>query len=313
MIRNKQTMSQINKLLTDFLEYLEVERGRSERTIRNYDFYLRRFIKWAKNPLPSAIDNNLIRKFRLWLNRSVPGRLEQTIKKNTQNYHLIALRTFLKYLARRDVKSMSPDKIELSKAPSRIVSFLEADELERILQMPLKGGEDLIALRDKAILETLFSTGLRVSELANLKIDQINLKRDEFTVRGKGEKVRIVFLSESAKEALKKYLNKRHDTSLYFFICHDRAKSGRENSGPLTSRSIERLVERYAHEAGITKRITPHTLRHTFATDLLMNGADIRSVQSLLGHASIITTQVYTHITNQQLKDVHKKFHDKKK
>jgi len=305
-------MSQINKLLTDFLEYLEVERGRSERTIRNYDFYLRRFIKWAKNPLPSAIDNNLIRKFRLWLNRSVPGRLEQTIKKNTQNYHLIALRTFLKYLARRDVKSMSPDKIELSKAPSRIVSFLEADELERILQMPLKSGEDLIALRDKAILETLFSTGLRVSELANLKIDQINLKRDEFTVRGKGEKVRIVFLSDSAKEALKKYLNKRHDTSPYFFICHDRAKSGRENSGPLTSRSIERLVERYAHEAGITKRITPHTLRHTFATDLLMNGADIRSVQSLLGHVSIITTQVYTHITNQQLKDVHKKFHGKK-
>jgi len=305
-------MSQIDKLLTDFLEYLEVERGRSERTIRNYDFYLRRFIKWAKHPSPAAINDDLLRKFRLWLNRSVPGRIEANIKKNTQNYHLIALRTFLKYLSRRDVKSMAPDKIELAKSPSRIVAFLEAEELDRILKVPLVGGEDLISLRDKAILEMLFSTGLRVSELANLKIEQVNLKRDEFTVRGKGDKPRIVFLSDSAKIWLKKYLDKRHDASPYMFICHDRAKSGREDSGPLSPRSIERLVERYAHEAGITKRITPHTLRHTFATDLLMNGADIRSVQSLLGHASIITTQVYTHITNQQLKEVHKKFHGKK-
>ena len=305
-------MSQIDKLLTDFLEYLEVERGRSERTIRNYDFYLRRFIKWAKHPSPAAINDDLLRKFRLWLNRSVPGRIEANIKKNTQNYHLIALRTFLKYLSRRDVKSLAPDKIELAKSPSRIVAFLEAEELDRILKVPLVGGEDLISLRDKAILEMLFSTGLRVSELANLKIEQVNLKRDEFTVRGKGDKPRIVFLSDSAKIWLKKYLDKRHDASPYMFICHDRAKSGREDSGPLSPRSIERLVERYAHEAGITKRITPHTLRHTFATDLLMNGADIRSVQSLLGHASIITTQVYTHITNQQLKEVHKKFHGKK-
>lgn len=306
-------MSQIDKLLIDFLEYLEVERGRSARTIRNYDFYLRRFIKWAKHPSPASFNDGLIRKFRLWLNRAVPGRLDATIKKNTQNYHLIALRSFLKYLSRRDIKSMAPEKIELAKAPSRIVAFLETEELERVLRVPLAAGEDLIALRDKAILETLFSTGLRVSELANLKIDQVNLKRDEFTVRGKGDKPRVVFLSDPAKEWLKKYLNKRHDTSHYMFICHDRAKRSREDSGPLTPRSIERLVQHYARAAGITKRITPHTLRHTFATDLLMNGADIRSVQSLLGHASITTTQVYTHITDKRLKEVYKKFHGRKK
>lgn len=306
-------MSLINKLVTDFLEYLEVERGRSTRTIKNYDFYLRRFLQWAKEPKPTAITEEMVRKFRLWLNRDVPGRLASNLKKNTQNYHLIALRAFLKYLARRDVKSLSPDKIELAKATSRIVAFLEADELDRILKSPLISGEDLISLRDKAILETLFSTGLRVSELASLKIDQVNLKRDEFTVRGKGDKPRIVFLSASAKEWLKKYLDKRHDASPFMFVCHDRAKTGREDSGPLTPRSIERLIQHYAKAAGITKRITPHTMRHTFATDLLMNGADIRSVQSLLGHASITTTQVYTHITNQQLKEVHKKFHGQKK
>jgi site-specific recombinase XerD len=303
--------TQIDKLITDFLEYLEVERGRSARTIRNYDFYLRRFAAWAKHPPPAAIDNEMIRRFRLWLNREVPGRLSDNLKKNTQNYHLIALRTFLKYLSRRDIKSLASDKIELSKAQSRIVSFLEEDELERILKIPLMTGEDLIALRDKAILEILFSTGLRVSELANLKIDQVNLKRDEFTVRGKGDKPRVVFLSESAKEWLKKYLDRRYDSSPFMFVCHDRAKAGRDDSGPLTPRSVERLIQHCAKAAGITKRITPHTMRHTFATDLLMNGADIRSVQSLLGHASITTTQVYTHITNQQLKEVHKKFHGK--
>jgi site-specific recombinase XerD len=305
-------MSQIDKLLTNFLEYLEVERGRSARTIRNYDFYLRRFIKWARRPSPAAISDEMIRRFRLWLNRSVPGRLDSTIKKNTQNYHLIALRAFLKYLARRDIKSMAAEKIELAKAPSRLVAFLETEELERMLKAPLEVGEDLIGLRDKAILETLFSTGLRVSELANLKIDQVNLKRDEFTVRGKGDKPRVVFLSEAAKLWLKKYLDKRRDASPHMFICHDRAKGGREDSGPLTPRSIERLVQHYAKAAGVTKRITPHTLRHTFATDLLRNGADIRSVQSMLGHASITTTQVYTHITNKQLKEVHKKFHGRK-
>ncbi len=301
----------MNKLITDFLEYLEIERGRSDRTIRNYHFYLRRFSGWAKNPSPSKISGELVRKYRLWLNRSVDGRDGKSLKKSTQNYHLIALRSFLKYLAKRDIKSLAPDKIELAKQSKRSVEFLESDELNRILKQPKKLGTGLIALRDQAILELLFSTGMRVSELANLKIEQVNLKRDEFTVRGKGDKPRVVFLSATAKVALTSYLKKRRDPSPFMFVSHDRAKKGRKNSGPITPRSIQRLVERYSKAAGITKKITPHTLRHTFATDLLLSGADIRSVQSLLGHESITTTQVYTHITNKQMKEVHKKFHGK--
>lgn len=312
-------MPSTNKLITDFLEYLEIEKGRSAKTIRNYDFYLRRFSDWAKNPSAAGINKEMIRKYRLWLNRSVPGRSEETLKKNTQNYHLIALRAFLKYLSRRDIKSLAPEQIELAKQPTRSVEFLEEDELERLLNAPMskhrrktaESGWSVVQMRDRAILETLFSTGLRVSELANLKIEQINLKRDEFTVRGKGDKPRVVFLSDEAKKWIKNYLAKRKDTSPYLFVSHDRAKKGRGNTGPLTPRSIERMVKRYARDAGITKRITPHTMRHTFATDMLMAGADIRAVQDLLGHASITTTQIYTHITNKQLKQVHKKFHGK--
>jgi site-specific recombinase XerD len=301
--------SKIDKLITDFLEYLEVERGRSERTIRNYDFYLRRFVDWAKHPAPEKITDDLVHTFRLWLNRSVAGREGKTLKKSTQNYHLIALRSFLKYLARKDIASLAPEKIELAKQEMRQVEFLEADELDRLLVQPMKVSEGLVALRDRAILELLFSTGMRVSELSKLKIEHVNLNRDEFTVRGKGGKLRAVFLSSTAKEALKTYLGKRRDPSPFLFVGHDRAKSGRGKSTGLTPRSIQRLVERYAKAAGITKHITPHTLRHTFATDLLLGGADIRSVQSLLGHASITTTQIYTHITNKQMKEVHKKFH----
>ena len=299
----------IQKQITDFLEYLEVERGRSTRTIRNYDFYLRRFATWAKNPAPSVISRDLVHRYRLWLNRSLTGRHEATMKKSTQNYHLIALRSFLKYLSRYDIASLPPEQIELSKQAIRSVEFLEADELDRLLAMPSKSSSGLVALRDRAILELLFSTGLRVSELSVLKIEQVNLNRDEFSVRGKGDKPRVVFLSDQARDASKRYLDKRRDLSPFLFVSHDRAKKGREESGPLTPRSIERLVARYAVEAGITKRITPHTMRHTFATDLLRSGADIRSVQSLLGHASITTTQIYTHVTNRQLKEVHQKFH----
>lgn len=310
--------SVLEKRITEFLEYLEIERGRSEKTIRNYDFYLRRFAAWAKQPAPSAISDDLVRRYRLWLNRALPGRIEKTLKKNTQNYHLIALRAFLKYLAKRDIKSLAPEKIELAKQQARMVEFLESDELVRLLKaaegdrgtMGLEQWNN-IALRDQAILELLFSTGLRVSELANLKIDQVNLKRDEFSVRGKGGKPRVVFLSDDAKKALKNYLDKRQDTSPFLFVSHDRAKRGRKESGALTARSIQRLIQHYALAAGITKKTTPHTMRHTFATDLLLSGADIRSVQSLLGHASITTTQIYTHITNKQLKEVHKKFHGK--
>lgn len=312
-------MLKMNKLITDFLEHLEIERGRSSKTIRNYDFYLCRFCDWAGNPSPQGITKEKVRKYRLWLNRSVPGRSEETLKKNTQNYHLIALRAFLKYLARRDIKSLAPETIELAKQSTRSVEFLEEDELGRLLNAPMKKhqvktgqkGWSMVQLRDRAILETLFSTGLRVSEVANLKIEQINLKRDEFTVRGKGDKPRVVFLSDEAKKWIKQYVDKRTDTSPYLFVSHDRAKKGREESGPITPRSIERMVKRYARDAGITKRITPHTLRHTFATDMLMAGADIRAVQDLLGHASINTTQIYTHITNKQLKSIHHKYHGK--
>ncbi|MBI4713852.1 tyrosine-type recombinase/integrase [Candidatus Uhrbacteria bacterium] len=304
-------MKTLNSLITDFLEYLEVERGRSQKTIRNYDFYLRRFSKWAGNPVAKKITRETVHGYRLWLNRLREGRDEETLKKSTQNYHLIALRSFLKYLARQDISSLQPEQIELSKQSKRTVEFLEAEELNRLLSVAKKKAVGIISIRDFAILELLFSTGMRVSELTNLKIEQVNLKRDEFTVRGKGDKPRIVFLSDSAKEAVKLYLSKRHDTSLFMFVSHDRAKVGRKNTGPITSRSIQRIVERDATEAGITKKITPHTLRHTFATDLLLSGADIRSVQSMLGHESITTTQVYTHITNKQMKEVHKKFHGK--
>ena len=302
-------MKSLDALITDFLEYLEVERGRSQRTIRNYDFYLKRFSKWAGNPLPKKVNRETIHRYRLWLNRLTEGREGETLKKSTQNYHLIALRSFLKYLARQDISSLPSEQIELAKQSKRTVEFLEAEELNRLLQVAKKKAIGIIGLRDFAILELLFATGMRVSELANLKIEQINLKRDEFTVRGKGDKPRIVFLSDSSKEALKSYLSKRHDPSPFMFVSHDRAKAGRKNSGSITSRSIQRIVERDATEAGITKKITPHTLRHTFATDLLLSGADIRSVQSMLGHESITTTQVYTHITNKQMKEVHIKFH----
>jgi site-specific recombinase XerD len=302
----------LDKLIREFLEYLEIERGRSSRTIRNYDFYLRRFAKWAGSPRPDKITREVIRRYRLWLNRNPTGRHEPTMKKSTQNYHLIALRTFLKYLARREIASLSPEQIELAKQPIRSVEFLEEDELERLLATPKKLAKGLVALRDIAILETLFSTGLRVSELSGLKIEGVNLVRDEFTVRGKGDKPRVVFLSDRAKATLKDYLDKRRDPSPYLFVSHDRAKAGRKESGPLTPRSIERTIAFYAKAAGITKRITPHTMRHTFATDLLRSGADIRSVQAMLGHASITTTQIYTHVTSKQLKDIHKKFHGRK-
>ena len=307
--------TQLEKLVTDFLEHLEVEKGRTEKTVRNYDFYLRRFLKFSGAKSPSAITLDSVRKFRLWLNREVPGREEATIKKSTQNYHLIALRSFLKYLSKRDVKSLAPEKVELAKQSMRQVEFLEPEELDRLLEMPTKGLSPdrlpLVVLRNKTILEMLFSTGLRVSELANLLIERVNLKRDEFTVKGKGGKTRVVFLNDETKGWIRHYLDKRADTLPYLFVSHDPAGKHREASGALTSRSIQRIVENTARDAGITKRITPHVLRHTYATTLLRNGADIRSVQAMLGHASITTTQIYTHVTDKGLREVHKKFHKK--
>ena len=302
--------SKTEKLLTDFLEYLEVEKGRSPRTLRNYDFYLRRFFVWAKWPAPGEITSERVHKFRVWLNREIHGRDHGAPKVTTQNYHLIALRSFLKFLSRRDVQSLSAEKIELAKHPDRQVDFLEEDELLRLLEAPK--GSAPVALRDRAILETLFSTGLRVSELANLKIDNVNIKRDEFTVTGKGGKRRIVFLSDRARGAIKAYIDKRMDTSPFLFVSHDRAHNSRHSDG-LTSRSVQRIVDGHARHAGITKRVTPHTRRHTFATDLLRGGADIRSVQAMLGHASITTTQIYTHVTNRHLREVHKRHHGRER
>jgi site-specific recombinase XerD len=303
----------LEKYIKEFLEYLEIERGRSDKTVRNYHFYLVRFSEWAGSPNPGEITGEMIRKYRLHLNRDIAGRDAAQLMKTTQNYHLIALRSFLKYLAKRDVKTLSAEKIELAKQDSRHVSFLESEEFERFRVAPEKD-PTIVGYRDKAILEMLFSTGLRVSELASLKIENVNLKRDEFTVLGKGKKHRVVFFSDDAKRSVKAYIDHRKDTSPYLFVRHDRARrAAGATSHPLTPRSIQRIVDRYAREAGITKRVTPHTLRHTYATDLLRNGADIRAVQSLLGHESITTTQVYTHITDKELKRVYKEFHDKKK
>lgn len=309
----------IRTLLEQFLDHLEIEKNRSLRTRTNYQFYLERFFDWArsqrkgKDIVPADIDDELVREFRLWLNRVENGRGEE-LKKNTQNYHLIAVRAFLKYLAKRDVQSLAAEKIELGKMPERMVAFLEPTDLERLLAAPLSGAgdkPDAIRLRDKAILELLFSTGLRVSELAGLEKEHVPLDRDEFSVRGKGRKVRIVFLSEQAKYWIKQYLTQRRDVSPFLFVAHDRAQKGRVDADMqgLTPRSVERIVTRYTRAAGIPKHVTPHSLRHTFATDLLMNGADIRSVQTLLGHASITTTQIYTHVTNQQLREVHQAYH----
>ena len=313
--------------LKEFLEHLEIEKNRSDKTIQNYDFYLRRFLSWlGDKKSPSGVTAEKVRKYRLWLNRLVDVHGEP-LKKNTQNYHLIALRSFLKYLAKRDVETLTPEKIELMKMPDREVSFLEGSDLNRILESPFKNiskkqlekqsgkGKTpptlLIAYRDKAMLELFFSTGLRVSELVKLKKENINLKRDEFSITGKGGKTRVVFLSEQARYAVKKYLELRGDMNPYLFISHDKRSGGDESDESLTPRSVQRIVQKHAREAGITKTVTPHTMRHSYATDLLQNGADIRSVQAMLGHSSITTTQIYTHITDKELRNIHKKFHDK--
>lgn len=300
----------ISDLLTDFLEYLEIERNRSQKTIENYHHYLERFFKWSKITDPGDINQNTIRKFRLDLNR-YQDKKGEALKKITQNYHIIALRSFLKYLAKRDIQTISPEKIEVGKNPTQIVEFLELSEVERLLNNA--SGSDLKSLRDRAILELLFSAGLRVSELVNINRDQINLKNQEFSVKGKGGKIRIVFISGAAKEAIEKYLNKRTDIDPALFIRIPKKLASRKDALRITQRNVQRIVKYCARKAGIVKDIHPHTLRHSFATDLLSNGADIRSVQAMLGHSSITTTQIYTHVTNQQLKEVHKNFHAKKK
>jgi len=289
---------------------------------------LKRFSDWAKIEKPQQIDAELVRQYRLYLNRlEVKGPPAGGLKKITQNYHVIALRNFLKYLAKRDIKTLTAEKIELAKQAPREVEFLEGDELDRLLKSP--EGDSARALRDRALLEILFSTGLRVSEVCKLNRDSFNLNKGEFSVRGKGEKIRVVFLSETAKLALKTYLMKRKDIEPALFVRILKGKpsqavdSIRTDTGKaqqvrlaqlrLTPRSVQRIIKKYAIKAGITRRVTPHTLRHSFATDLLISGADIRSVQAMLGHSSITTTQIYTHVTDKQLKEVHKSFHGRKR
>lgn len=297
----------LKNLKTEFLEYLEIERGRSIKTVENYDRYLTRFLSWSRASSPAHIKETNVREFRLYLNRQdgVAG----TMKHKTQNYHLIALRAFLKFLRKRNIESLNPERIELAKVGARDLDLLTAQELERLMSSPKV--DSLQGLRDKAIMELLFSTGLRVSELCSLERD-IDLSRDEFSIRGKGEKVRVVFLSPAAKKAIKTYLDKRGDVDGALFVQMGKAaKSARDLR--LTPRSVERLIKHYATKTGITRKVTPHVIRHSFATDLLENGADLRSVQALLGHANIATTQVYTHVTDKHLREVHKRFHGQRR
>jgi site-specific recombinase XerD len=300
-----------SKAKTDFLEYLEIEQNRSQKTIANYDHYLSRLIDYAGDIKVKDIDNELVRKWRLWLNRLGTNTADE-LSKTTLNYHLIALRSFLKFCAKRDIGALPPEKIELARTVRKQVNFLSSEELSRLLSQPDENST--IGLRDRAILELLFSSGLRVSELVGLDKDHINLKRREFMVRGKGQKDRPIFIGPDAAYWLGKYLDARTDTTKPLFIRYSGKKtvdlSG--NYHRLTARSVQRLVARYALQAGITKHVSPHTLRHSYATDLLMNGADIRSVQALLGHSNIATTQIYTHVTDPHLKNVHEQFHRKK-
>lgn len=303
-------MSQnIKELKTDFLQYLEIEKGRSLKTIVNYDRYIIRFLNFSGAKFAKQISLLKVRDFRLHLNR-------ENLKKQTQNYYLIALRSFLKYLAKNDIKTLASEKIELAKTAQREIDLITKDEFKRLFEIEenLKESSSdqnpcFLSLRDQAILETLYSTGLRVSELISLNQD-LDLKVDEFSIRGKGEKIRIVFLSDNSKKYLKKYLEKREqdfqngkikNLSEALFI----SKKGQR----INARAIQRMIIKRAKKAGIFSKVTPHTIRHFFATDLLQNGADIRSVQMLLGHASINTTQVYTNISDKFLKEVHRKFH----
>ena len=302
--------SELGTLARQYLEYLEIERGRSLKTIENYERYLTSFLVASQAKNPKNITDDVIRSFRLWLNRQEAGVREgrrETLKKKTQNYYLIALRSFLKYLRKRGVESYAPERIELAKVSERTIDLLKAQDLQRLLAAP--DSDSLKALRDKAILELFFSTGLRLSELCSLSRD-IDLGRDEISVRGKGEKVRVVFLSDDAKRAIAAYLKKRKDMDDALFV-QESKRTREDGSIRLTPRSIERMVKYYAAKAGIMDKVTPHVLRHSFATDLLYNGADIRSVQMMLGHSNISTTQIYTHITDSELRNVHKKFHGK--
>ena len=304
----------VSELIEDYLESLEIEKGRSIKTAENYRLYLSRLIDFGDVELqPDQITDDFLRRYRLWLNR-YENEQKRKLTVRTQSYHLIALRNFLKYLARRKIPSLDPSLVDLPKVIKPQVTFLHYDELKRLLDATDE--EDKNALRDRAIIELLFSAGLRISELIQLNRDSINLSRREFIVRGKGSKDRPVFISSSAADKLQDYLDSRQDSLDPLFINNSRNAGTEQNTGDyrrLTPRSVQRIIDKYKRIAGITKHVTPHTLRHSFATDLLMNGADLRSVQGLLGHADISTTQIYTHLTDQHLREVHERFHSDEK
>ncbi|MCX7616208.1 MAG: tyrosine-type recombinase/integrase [Patescibacteria group bacterium] len=302
-------MKEIQKYLKEYLDYLEIEKNRSPKTVENYRRYLSEFINQEKISSLEEIDQDKIRHFRIWLARR-QGKEEGFLKKNTQSYYIIALRNFLKYLIKRNIKpNVLPEQIELPKIPQRQIEIIEYSDLERFLNAPQ--GDSLRALRDKAILEVLFSTGLRVFELCSLS-RYLNIEKGEITVRGKGGKLRVVFLSPRAQKALKNYLEKRSDAEEALFVSLTKSKNPKV-IGRILPRTVQRIVKYYAKKAGIVGKVTPHQLRHQFATDLLLNGADLRSVQALLGHANISTTQVYTHLTNKELKEIHKAFHGRRR
>lgn len=309
-------MYSLPQLKSDFLQYIEIEKGRSALTVRNYEHYLTRFLEFVKVESPQDITESMMREYRVYLNRlaarrAKKGQATETLDKKTQNYHLIALRAFLKYIRRRGIQGYDPERIELAKTSQRELDLISEKELENLLHGP--NIKTIAGLRDKAMLELFFSTGLRVSELCSLDRDT-DLKTGEISVRGKGGKVRVVFISDTARLAVQHYISERTDIDEAMFIDHSpraRSRMQKEESVRLTPRSVERMVNKYAELAGIAKKCTPHVIRHSFATDLLYNGADLRTVQMMLGHASISTTQIYTNVTNKFLRDQYEKFHGK--
>lgn len=301
----------IKEAVTRFLEHAEIGKNQSLKTVENYSHYMGRFVAFSGDISIKDITLQKVQNYRLHLNRMTDEKGDQVLGVKTQNYHIIALRAFLKWCMKNDLQTLSPEKIDLSKIPERTVEYLGREELERLFQQV--EGHSVRAIRDRAILETLYSTGLRVSELVSLNCNQVDLERREFMIRGKGRKPRIVFLSDRSVDAIKKYLAVRQDNFDPLFLNYGRGKKGDDitlgEKRRLSTVMIQYLVRNYARRAGIIKKVTPHVLRHSFATELLINGADIRSVQEMLGHASITTTQIYTHLTNKRLREVHEKFH----
>ncbi len=303
----------LKEAVLQFLEYCELDKNLSQKSIRMYGYYLNFFQDWmtknfgndAENV--SKVNDQHVRKFRLYLSQQYYNPFKGPLKRQSQNYFLIAIRSMLRYLLKEEVPVLSPDKIELGKTRDREIKFLSPEDLKRLFDAV--NFKRLSGLRDRAILEVLFSTGLRVSELANLNRDQINLDRGEFGVIGKGGKARVVFLSKNAVDWLGRYLQKRQDDCPAVFVRYRGKKPNQPEEKRLSPRQIQRLVEKYRRKAGITVKITPHVLRHSFATDLLMHGADLRSVQEMLGHKNIATTQIYTHVTNPRLREIHEKYH----